>query len=74
MKTLQEMVAAVKTYANAHYDEGGWDSIVECYEDSELAEEIQRGNCSTIEEAIAYVGKGCNLWDERRQDIEATAF
>lgn len=74
MTTIQEMVAAVKTYAIAHYNEGGWDSIVECCEDSELAEEIEEGKCSSIEEAIAYVGKGCNIWDDYRRDIEATAF
>ena len=74
MATMQEMVSAVKTYALAHYNEGGWDSIVECYEDAELAEEILRGKCSSTEEAIAYVGKGCNVWDDYRRDIEATAF
>ena len=33
MATMQEMVAAVKAHALAHYNEDGWDSIVECYED-----------------------------------------
>ena len=74
MATMQEMIEAVKSYARSHYNEGGWDSIVECYEDSELAQEIEKGKCSSIEEAIAYVGKGCNIWDDYRRDIEATAF
>lgn len=74
MNTIQEMVAAVKLYANEHYNEEGWDSIMECYSNSELAEEITEGNCHTIEEAIAYVGKGCKTWNEYRMDIQAEAF
>lgn len=74
MTTMQEMIEAVKTYAKAHYNEGGWDSIVECYEDSDLSKEIKEGKCSTVAEAIAYVGKGCEVWDDRRRDIEAEAF
>lgn len=74
MSTMEEMVQAVKLHARKNYNVGGWDSIVECYEDSELAEEISRGNCHTIAEAIAYVGKGCEVWDDRRRDIEAEAF
>jgi hypothetical protein len=74
MATMQEMVSAVKTYAITHYNEGGWDSIVECYSDSELAEEIEEGKCNTAAEAIAYVGKGCKVWDDYRSDIQATAF
>lgn len=74
MNTMQEMVAAVKLYAREHYAIGGWDSIVECYSDEELAEEINRGNSCTIAEAIAYVGKGCEVWDDYRRDIEAEAF
>ena len=74
MTTMQEMVQSVRSYAIAHYNQSGWDSIVECYSDSELAEEILRGKCSTVAEAIAYVGKGCNVWDDYRRDIEAEAF
>ena len=72
MATTEEMVKAVKKYAEEHYNEGGWDSIVECYEDSEIAAEID--GCSTVEEAIRKVGRGCKLWDERRQDVLAEVF
>ena len=72
MATMQEMVAAVKAHALAHYNEDGWDSIVECYEDSELAAEI--AGCTSIAEAIAKVGEGCKVWNDYREDIEAEAF
>lgn len=70
--TMAEMVAAVKKYAEDHYNEDGWDSIVECYDNSDIAREV--GNATTIEEAIAKVGKGCKIWDEHRQDVIAEIF
>lgn len=74
MATIEEMVAAVKAYAESHYNEGGWDTIVECYDDRELASEIMQGKCQTNEEAIAYVGRGCKVYDDYRKDIQAEAF
>lgn len=70
--TMQEMIQAVKTYAREHYNEGGWDSIVECYDDSDIAREIK--GCTTCAEAIEAVGHGCEVWDDRRRDIQAEAF
>lgn len=72
--TMQEMVAAVKQHAQDNYNEGGWDSIVECYDDSDIEREIAEGGAETIEQAIAYIGAGCEVWDDHRKDIEATAF
>ena len=65
MATMQEMVEAVKSNALNHDNEGGWDSIVECYEDSDIANEIE--GCTTIEEAIYEVGKGCEIWGDYRR-------
>jgi len=38
---LNELVEAVKRHAEANYDRG-WDVIVECYTDEEIAEVIGR--------------------------------
>lgn len=37
---ISVLVAAVKQHALDHYNEGGWDYIIECYSDQELAEII----------------------------------
>mgnify|MGYP000517409910 CR=1 FL=1 len=63
MKTLIE---AVKNHAKANYEVGGWDMVVECYEDAEIGEAI--AGCATVEEAIAEVGKTASLYHERRQE------
>ena len=40
-KQRMGLVQAVKGYALAHYGQDGWDYIVECWTDEEIAEEIK---------------------------------
>jgi hypothetical protein len=70
--TKEELVKAVRDYAIAHYEQDGWDYIVETYTDAELAEEI--GQAHTVKGAIAKVRRTARLLDERRRDIESTAW
>lgn len=72
MATQAELIAAVKAHALANYESGGWDMIVECYEDAELAEEI--GDATTEAEAIARVGRTAGLYDEQRTAVQNEAF
>lgn len=73
MASLENMVKAVKAHALANYSKDGWDSIVEAYTDSELAEEITSLGATTEAEAIKAVGKGCKAWQSLCEDIEAEA-
>lgn len=59
------LVQAVKDHAKAHYEEGGWDMVVECYEDREIAEAIE--GCTTKEEAIARLGEIAGIYHDRRK-------
>jgi hypothetical protein len=34
---MNELVEAVKAHARDHYEDGGWDVLVECYSDSDIA-------------------------------------
>ena len=70
--TKEALVKAVKEHAMAHYHQDGWDYIVETYTDAELAEEI--GNARTVKGAIAKVARTARLLDERRRDIQSTAW
>jgi hypothetical protein len=70
--TTQELVKAVRAYALAHYEEGGWDILVECYEDANIEEII--GDVSTEAEAIARLARVLRTSDDYRQDIMATVF
>jgi len=72
MTTKTELIAAVRKHAMDHYEEGGWDFVVECYEDRDIVEEI--GDARTPAEAIANVAKIAGIRDERRREAMAEIF
>ncbi len=69
---MTALIAAVRAHARAHYEEGGWDYVVEAFDDEDLAADI--GRATTPEDAIAAVQEVLQLLDDRRQDIQATVF
>lgn len=70
--TKNELVEAVKAHAVENYEDDGWDYLVECYDDQEVAELI--GEATTVEDAIKAAAEIMRLLDERRRDIQATAW
>ena len=76
MATRQELVDAVKTFANEHYNEDGWDVVVECFDDSDVWEEItgygQTPNPRSIPQAIARVRASCLLRKSVYEDRSAS--
>jgi len=77
MTTLAEMVSAVKKHALENYNTGGWDSIVECYDASdierELTDAVYGPPCTTTAEAIARIGGGADLYEEQRIGAQAAS-
>jgi len=69
---MQDLVKAVRDHAIANYNQDGWDYVVECWEDSDILEEI--GNARTPESAIRRVRKVARLLDERRREVCAEIF
>lgn len=63
---MKVLVQAVKDHAKAHYEEGGWDMVVECYEDTEIEEEV--AGCTTPEQAIARLAEVAGIYHDRRLD------
>ena len=72
MFTRQALVGAVKEYAEKNYERDGWDYIVETFLDEDIDKAI--GEARTVNGAIAKVRRIAKLLDDRRRDIEATAF
>ena len=68
---IDDLVFAVKMYARKHYEKDGWDIVVECYDDKELATII--GKARTVQGAIAkvkaHVGPQANYRAEIRSEI-----
>ena len=66
------MVEAVRQFALAHYEEDGWDTVVECWADDEIAEVI--AGCATPDDAVAAMKAEIAPFAAYRADIEGTAF
>lgn len=66
---LAVMVAAVKAHALAHYNEGGWDYVVECWGDTEIIDAICLASAKTERAAIAAVAKLAGVLNDVREDV-----
>lgn len=63
----------IKEYAFAHYDDGGWDVIVECWSDDQLRAEIRKhGGYAGAMRFIRQLLVG--IWAERQADAENSRF
>jgi len=66
------LVDAVKRYALEHYTDGGWDVIVECYDDEMIANLIE--GATTPEEAVAMADNVVQVYADRQADARNSAF
>lgn len=67
---MEALVKAVKNHALANY-ESGWDIVIECYGNKEIAEAI--GSATTVEKAIENVQEefAIELRKERSDEIQS---
>jgi pyruvate dehydrogenase complex dehydrogenase (E1) component len=68
---MNELIKAVRDHALDNYEKGGWDILVECWDDEEIAEVI--GGAKTPKAAIAACKRVVGTIDEYRSDVIATA-
>lgn len=66
--TRDQLVAAVRTHAVANYDKGGWDVIVECWDDEQIAEQI--GRARTLKGALAKFDTLIDVWSDRQAEAD----
>jgi hypothetical protein len=70
--TTAELVAAVKAHAMKHYDDGGWDVVVEAMTDEDIVAAI--GWATTPTGAIGKMRTSVSVWAERQADAVISAF
>jgi hypothetical protein len=73
-KQIGELVQYVKDYANFHYEDGGWDVIVECWEDKDILKVLKENNATTEKEAIAAFKRFVAVWADQQADAENSRF
>ncbi len=70
-KTTAELVEHIKAHAKRNYTRG-WDTVVECYSDAEIAKIV--GNATTERGAMAKMRAHYMPYLSYAEDIKATAF
>ena len=63
-----EMVSAIRRHAIKNYAKGGWDYVVECYEDNDIIDVIE--GARTIKGAIRKMAREIGPIAEYRDDIQ----
>lgn len=75
--TWGDILQAVKNHADEHYNDGGWDVLRECYNDSDLTHLLEdgQGNRPTTTARAIQVAEGyVSAWAERQADAKISAF
>lgn len=67
-KLMKDLIAAVKKHAEDHYNDGGWDVIVEYWSDQELCGHIMQSKAQTVDQAITSFEIPVSVWSERQAD------
>jgi hypothetical protein len=62
----QDIAKYIYSYAQEHYDEGGWDVIVECWTLNDIANSLE--DDETKEEALESFKSVANVHAERQAD------
>lgn len=68
------LIEAVKKHAQEHYDDGGWDVVVECWEDEEIREWLRQHNAYSLAAAIKAFEPLVDAWSDRQADARNSAF
>jgi hypothetical protein len=64
----------IKEHAAKHYEEGGWDFVVECWGIEEFGEFFARTVYLSYSSALRDVREIASLHNERRQDVRSTIW
>ena len=67
---MNTLVAFVRSHALANYEVDGWDYVVECYSDADIADVIGDDTLTSVE-AISRVGAIVGTQNDQREDAVA---
>ena len=68
----KEVIERIRQYALNHYEIGGWDVLVEAWDDEDIWDEVKEAK-NTLE-AIAILKVILDVYEEKRLDIQAEIF
>ena len=69
---MERLIISVRIHAEDNYGKEGWDFLVECWSDEDIARMVR--GCLNSSEAIASCRRSTKLMAERRAEVEAEIF
>ena len=73
-KEASPLAKELMAHAEAHYNDGGWDVIVECWELQQIDEVLAENGATTLTEAVAGFAFLVGVWADRQADAMNSAF
>ena len=70
--SIVELINRVRQHALTHYEEDGWDILVECWSTDDILDCM--GDAQTFEEAIICISDTLAIIDGYRSEIQAEVF
>lgn len=70
----ETLVDFIKAHAAANYEAGGWDVVVECFDDKDIAEVLHDATANTEAQAIQAFSFMVDVWADRQADARNSAF
>ena len=67
-----ELINRIRQHALTHYEEDGWDILVECWTTTDILDCM--GDASTFEEAIILISDTLSVIDNYREAVRAETF
>lgn len=69
-----KLAEQLRQYALEHYNDGGWDVIVECWADEDVDNVLKEEGATTLEQAVEVFRPLVGVWAERQADAENSRF
>ena len=64
---MKNLIEAVKAHSIDNYEKGGWDVLVECWNDEDIAKYLTESKVKNETEAIEAFGVLASVWAERSE-------
>jgi len=68
----KDLITAVRAYAERHYEQGGFDILVECWTDADIEAEI--GKARTLSGALRKLRPCLRVVADYRAEVRAESF
>ena len=67
---MEEIIKFIKQYAQDHYNDGGWDVVVECWSDSDIRNHLNLCKITTEVEALKCFNRLASVWADQQADAK----